>query len=86
MLRGCPKGTVDKTCVSNSAVKTIYTNDVKEWRHAAYDNTNKILYFCDYSMKKKRLVCFSTSDGNTFKSKLDGILVETFKTYFLEAL
>ena len=70
-LKGCSIGTVDKPCVSNSAVTTVYTDNSTQWRHAAFDAANAILYFCDYSMKKKRLVCFSTSDGNTFKSKMN---------------
>ena len=66
-LFGCPndKDAPAETC-TYAVEDTPDTTKADKWRHIALDETNSILYFCDYNPLKERMVCYSTSDGNTW--------------------
>ncbi|KAK4292718.1 hypothetical protein Pmani_034530, partial [Petrolisthes manimaculis] len=67
-----------KGCVINSNpvleacvtfLTTPLSNDVKSYRHAAFDTSNNFVYFCDISGKKDgAMVCFCSSDGLTWNA------------------
>lgn len=61
---GCAIDTLDDTCNSQPTTFT----DSPGWRQIALDDTNGVFYFCDYSPKKKKNVCFSTTDGATWNA------------------
>lgn len=48
---------------------TPLTTNATLWRHADFDVSNNIIYFCDYSPKRMDFVCFSSNDGSTWNGK-----------------
>ncbi|RXG52291.1 hypothetical protein Avbf_15883 [Armadillidium vulgare] len=53
----------DTTC---TYPPTALTTNTSVWRHAAHDPGHDIIYFCDYSPKKSDMVCYSSTDGETW--------------------
>jgi len=47
---------------SCSRVTTVPSTDPGNYRHFAVDNINTVLYFCDQSMHRAGLACYSSSD------------------------
>ncbi|CAG0917407.1 unnamed protein product [Notodromas monacha] len=48
---------------------TRFTDNIKTWRHAVVDATNKIVYFCIYHTIKMRTLCYSgATDGTVWQA------------------
>ena len=41
---------------------TVASNDPGNYRHFAVDTTNTVIYFCDKSMHRAGLACYSSAD------------------------
>lgn len=66
--RGCHQETTAGTCMP---LKTMYSDSTTDYRHVAHDATNDIVYFCDENKKKKRMLCWCSSDGLTWTGELE---------------
>ena len=42
--------------------RTVQSTDAANYRHFAVDTINTIIYFCDHSMQREGMACFSSSD------------------------
>ena len=50
------------TASSCARDKTVRSTDVENYRHFAVDTINNIIYFCDHSMHREGMACFTSSD------------------------
>ena len=42
--------------------RTVQSTDAANYRHFAVDTINTIIYFCDHSMQREGMACYSSSD------------------------
>ena len=69
-MNGCTFASKENSeCVETRSTNTIYTDQPYQWRHAAFDSTHSILYFCDFSHEKQKILCYSSINGYSWTSK-----------------